>query len=1145
MFRSGVPEIDDFCSDNSCPDDDNGDVECIMYDKPVADNTEVQPPEDHEPYLDTCGLPAHYRLCDHNDDDAEASESEDEMECQGPGTEEQHTFEMNKEDSFFVRPHVKLRVSRNAVDLALLDLARLLDAARCPHYMFDSILSWCKYAGSVGCNPSVDKLPSRRAYFAKLEKRLAAVAIDIPRYQTSHVQIETADIQGDNRLIQSEINTWDFEEQLVSLLSDDSIFGDLGNLNINPENPFLPMTSYSQSGGWYQDTIRAKNITGVDGNFLCGIVIASDRTGNTWNQKFGTEPLLFTLSIIKESLWHDPKVWRVLAMIPCDKDYKGQAAGNLHAGRKVGEGYSCRNFHAYLRVALESLKRVQSMTHRYWPFDVNGEIPPNAKTMYRAAIGTPEDLAALCTGEPRLSNLSSAELKGVRTTLVLGEYEKHMNIVCSISHLILDGEGADKFTCRHKSLTRTHNRITRGCDCTFAECDDTFVNCAPVSQATIMETYFQTKWSDMYIDKPEGLFQDIMVDSCAVHACQNALWNLDLGYQPDGCYLGSMPVDSLHAFEEGNNQRVLTLILGEQNTSHKFCADVDNLVDERLRRGVPKQGGRKRFPRVTFSRGVSSLSLLAAHERVGVMFALTLVAISCDHKKKAHIILGRNIQNGNIEERTVAVHDRLVFCQLILLYHCWVDNGPHEVLFAGSGGHRSERAKRNHGFIGETIALIGEMQKLVFPRQKGHGYNTPKFHDWFVHMLPGLVLAGNGRRIKTDVSEKQHKFFCKAPGNTALKRDQEVYLRCVCDRLTTTSVLNRTRSLFQLDDVEKDEHFVPPQVHNESQFVTTKDVAAFVQMGKAPDSSKIFWNESKTNRVGYHPFVQDMIVHGCHKMRDAKLISSDRVPIYTEMKERDTIYRCHPNYRADVGAWFDWVMIKWTATMKKEWKVASSLWKPAAINAIQDKEILLSLHEHLEDAEPFEPANRPGNNDIITLFVPARILAFVEGTSPTTEDTQKSIMYAIVQSCEYTCHTDSLITRRWRKTCGPAKKTVHYVDVDSIACSCYVVEAEPGFYKDNDLAGCHDFHVHEVFDRKTSWGEKFLDIVNRGVSTVCQRDLRIKLDEIAKNRKGVPGEACLEIEEAKRRLVKERRTKKKPRGGADTTAVTNHKRKRL
>ena len=41
-----------------------------------------------------------------------------------------------------------------------------------------------------------------------------------------------------------------------------------------------------------------------------------------------------------------------------------------------------------------------------------------------------------------------------------------------------------------------------------------------------------------------------------------------------------------------------------------------------------------------------------------------------------------------------------------------------------------------------------------------------------------------------------------------------------------------------------------------------------------------------------------------------------------------------------------------------------------------------------------------------------------------------------------------------------------------------------------------DLIVHEVFDRRTSWGRKFLAVVNRGLSSVCYRDMKGKLDKI-------------------------------------------------
>ena len=370
----------------------------------------------------------------------------------GVSCRSQFSMEVKRQEStgkIVVYPVCKPKACRIPTDVALLDLARILDKGRCPNYMFDSILSWCKYAGKVGCNPSVDRLPTRKAYFSKLEKRLLSANMTVPGFYTKKVSLETAKIglgSSSSGSIESEVNYWDFGKQLRSLLSDHSIFGDLSNLNVNDVNPFLPNRDCKSTGGWYQDTIRAKRITGYDGNFLVGIVLAADRTGNTFNLRFGTEPLLFTLTIIKESLWHQPRVWRPLAMIPCDRDCIGQARGNLHSKRNEGMGSSYRNYHAYVRVALESLRMVQSPTYLYWPYNHKGDIPPNAKAMYRGAISN-NNVHELCPGVPVKNNVSSHDLKGLLMTLTLGDSQRVMNVVCSVSHVILDGAGADKNTC--------------------------------------------------------------------------------------------------------------------------------------------------------------------------------------------------------------------------------------------------------------------------------------------------------------------------------------------------------------------------------------------------------------------------------------------------------------------------------------------------------------------------------------------------------------------------------------------------------------------------------------------------------------------------------------------------------------------------
>ena len=393
------------------------------------------------------------------------------------------------------------------------------------------------------------------------------------------------------------------------------------------------------------------------------------------------------------------------------------------------------------------------------------------------------------------------------------------------------------------------------------------------------------------------------------------------------------------------------------------------------------------------------------------MCALTLVTISLETNGKGHIIMGRNAK-GCPSERRIAVMDKVIFCQLSLLLHSWVDNGPHNLLFM-ENNHRSQNSVRNQRTIQDAISLIGEYQKLAFPREAGNGHQTQKFHDWYKHVVLSIVLAGNGRRIKADVSEKMHKFFCKAPGETALKHSQEVFLRGVCTRLTTSAVLDATRAILDLN-----ENVSNDQPMSQVQFVAhgvkkTVQSCAHVFVSDNVDTSKIAWNSSTTKQLMYDSFVCDMIIHGCHAIRKMNPLSESVIRIYTELAIEGTLFRCHPSYRKENGPWYDWAMIKWGCRMKPKWKVAVKLWKPSpsAVSSIKTeyREVLLSLHDHLEDCPPFRENKPPSCHSEIDIYVPARICAFLECTFTGVLEPK---MYAVIESCESECSTDSLLTRR-------------------------------------------------------------------------------------------------------------------------------------
>jgi hypothetical protein len=455
-------------------------------------------------------------------------------------------------------------------------------------------------------------------------------------------------------------------------------------------------------------------------------------------------------------------------------------------------------------------------------------------------------------------------------------------------------------------------------------------------------------------------------------------------------------------------------------------------------------------------------------------------------RNEAEFIVGRDL-DGSAEDTIVAVHERLLFLQLSLLYHAWVDNGPHDVLFLDNN-HLSDRAVKQQLLLSLAISQIGELQTIAFPRDDGDGHFTQKMHDWYGgnHVLYSLILAGKGRRIKADVTEKQHKYFCKAPGQTALKHSQETFLKQLCARLTTTSMLTSASSFLGIDDDEDyiDDVSIQRKVDTGKGRINVSPLA-HVQLGSTLSLSRIIWKSRLTSQVLYHPFVAECIQHGCLQIFGTPDIGHHRIiELYTELNLDGNILRCHPNYRKDIGPWYDWVMVKWEAKRMAHWIKAPSMWTPDRVQPRMNDpltEVVLGIQEHVEcDAVLTEPA-LPGTGEEVSVYVPARILAFVCVVSETTG--LESIS-AIIQSCDYTCFTESLVSRQWRKQSGRPDKVVDVVDITCIACPCLVVEAEPGFY-DTNSEQHHDMVIHEMFDRRTSWGPKFLKVVQHGVDKLC------------------------------------------------------------
>jgi hypothetical protein len=106
--------------------------------------------------------------------------------------------------------------------------------------------------------------------------------------------------------------TFNARRMILDLLDDTNIFGGLGNLVINHDNPFLPYKNISGvseeilDGTWYSDSIKRLKTYPPDPlkeevEFLLPIVMYVDKTGTSMNQRYPLEPFIFTTAVLKRS----------------------------------------------------------------------------------------------------------------------------------------------------------------------------------------------------------------------------------------------------------------------------------------------------------------------------------------------------------------------------------------------------------------------------------------------------------------------------------------------------------------------------------------------------------------------------------------------------------------------------------------------------------------------------------------------------------------------------------------------------------------------------------------------------------------------------------------------------------------------------
>ena len=846
--------------------------------------------------------------------------------------------------------------------------------------------------------------------------------------------------------------SFNIEKYILDLLDDRAIFGNVNNLVVNGDDPFLPYLNTTGSadeimdGSWYPDTLERLTEPPrqfcPNMEFLFPIVVYLDKTGTALNQRYPLEPVLFTTAIIRRALRNCPRAWRPVGFIP-DLETKSKAEKD-YLRTKV-PGNASHNYHRCLQVILtEAFQRIQD--------------------------------------------------KGMFVWLRLGDQVKKVKLRPQLCCIFNDGKSADAMCSRYGGYYNCV-RISRSCETPYKSCNNVMGDCAYVEAPPGSDLFLKLETMGLTTQQIIERFDEVTsteeaeelirqykkeLNEAGFQGSMNAFISslIEFGLDPRGVW-GANPIDLMHAVQSGIIPYVVHLVLDPLPDGQK--AELDTLVDKLL--GSLRSSEKTSYPRYTFSKGYSKLTLLTSDEWPGMLFVLLLVLRTergreilgklfapadkkqpadssfGDHEafRRSHCHTYKQSQMDEWEEQCskfnhvredakedeadddsvedvvpVADHmcslnDFVLLAETLLSFHAWYKVGDHW-LWRPEGYTYTSHATYEFG-VRHMLAMI----KYYIPRttKRGrNGWKLQKFHD-LLHLIEDMMRHGSPKNFDCGPNESGLRNWAKEPASTSQNRGYEIFIKQVASRLYESNLLAKSRRendiigirdtrLKSLPDPVTEEEVLPgsselnPVMGGSYCYIYTANQEIDTTICGEKGTKWSGSDKQRKGQVEIHPAVLTFIrekqnkedFHGRVEPVDEtkNLTTSHHSPywkLYTECtislpekpKERLT-FRSHPNHNNE-GPFYDWAMVKFDVDDKFE------------------EDYGLGEEEHTTCYTPET--------------VPAKILGFC--SSPAEEEGADDEVYALVHACTFRVKTlrnmDTVLTEAWelqyRKPSVPAR----------------------------------------------------------------------------------------------------------------------------
>ncbi len=786
-------------------------------------------------------------------------------------------------------------------EMSYLRILSYCDDHGCPRYFFDGLMKLLWDEAIKNQFHLKQKAPRRETLLRRVSKVCEApppiaetVALENCTNQNGSNHLEYRRLPRDVAVM----FRYDFLLQMMDLLSDAAIFGNLDNLDVNNNgsNPdcfgkfFRPDGGVYEvnSGSWYQHAYD-NLITDPQNELLVPLIFYVDKTGTDSLQRHGVEPFMFTTSLINLKQRQSTRSWRVLCYVP---ELKGKSSAQSKVDNARLFGKHQRDYHKVLEKSLESLVMVQNNVVRAW----------------------------------------------VR----LGDQLKLVRLFFPVAMIVNDGKSADMLCNRYGAYQRC-GRISRACDASPNTCSSNYYACTYLMQANVDREQalalglaaeeeppqeITRQYHNVGSASESRMRQDMAtknLHAIAAHAVRNAFRNVCFGGDPRGIY-GATPTDLMHAFNEGILKYCMKNIFEKIPPSRK--ARLDDVVDNVFRK--QRSSLRRVFPRTNFVKGFSNLTLITASEWVGVCFT-TFILTMLEQGQAILLPILNGVGEG--EEYVDAPDSE----------DCSTDDDSDEDELANESGKATKSPKRLpctllelqqllqallcfHAWakctktfdcsprgvanMKHAIKVMLDQIKLYLPRVTGMGWNIQKFHD-ITHLPDDIVRFGSPQNTDAGSGERSLKYFAKLVASTSQKREGKFDAQ-VASRLHERSTISRAK---RITDPLNEWESPKSQDVDDAEPVDDDQESAIIQTDFSSKKSRyaILFDELGTfhgtkwngkDKASGHMEVHPLVVQWFKS--NGKFTSP--VHCWTEYKRDGNQFRAHPNFRSD-GPWYDWVNI--------------------------------------------------------------------------------------------------------------------------------------------------------------------------------------------------------------------------------------------